>query len=245
MPEIKTALVTGASSGFGRGIAAALAGRNMRVIAMARDAARLDVAAMELGVEAFVGDAADEATAARILQDRRPDLVVLCAGAPTLGRPLHFHTWETFSLHWDVDVKQTFVWLRNALLLPMAPGGHIVVVSSLAAVFGSPLSGGYAGAKRTQWLMAQYAAAESERLKLGIRLHCLLPALSPATPRGKAAAANYAARSGVSFEEYVKKRGPSLTPEIIGQAVVELHESPAEGQSLAYQIDADGLKAMT
>jgi NAD(P)-dependent dehydrogenase (short-subunit alcohol dehydrogenase family) len=131
------------------------------------------------------------------------------------------------------------------LLLPMAPGSHVVVVSSMAAAFGSPLSGGYAGAKRTQWMMAQYAAAESERLKLGVRVHCLLPTLAPATARGKAAAANYAARAGVSFDEYVSKRGPSLTPEMVGQAVVELHESPAEGQSLAYQIDANGLKAMT
>jgi hypothetical protein len=40
------------------------------------------------------------------------------------------------------------------------------------------LSGGYAGAKRTQWFIAKYAALEAERRKLGIHIHCLLPMLT-------------------------------------------------------------------
>ena len=160
-PSIKsqTAIVTGGSRGLGRGVVQALSAKGLNVVVLARDAEGLTVLTRELAnIDPVVGDAADELTAGRLLQDRQPDLVVLCAGASALLRPLHHHSWETFSQNWEVDAKSTFVWLRNALLLPMKPGSHIVIVSSMAAINGSPLSGSYAGAKRMLWLMADYAA---------------------------------------------------------------------------------------
>jgi NAD(P)-dependent dehydrogenase (short-subunit alcohol dehydrogenase family) len=139
----------------------------MRVIVLARDAAGLEALAREVAeVERLAADAVDEVVAARVLQERQPDLVVLCAGASALLRPLQLHSWETFSLNWEVDTKACFIWLRNALLLPMKPGSHIVIVSSMAAVNGSPLSGSYAGAKRMLWFMAEYAAQEVSRRNL-------------------------------------------------------------------------------
>jgi len=118
-----TAIVTGGSRGLGRGIPQALVARGVHVIALARDAAGLEALAGELAnVEPVVADAADEIVAARLLQERQPNLVVLCAGASALLRPLQLHSWETFSLNWEVDTKSVFVWLRNALLLPMKPG---------------------------------------------------------------------------------------------------------------------------
>jgi hypothetical protein len=38
----------------------------------------------------------------------------------------------------------------------MKPASHIIIVSSMAAINGSPLSGSYAGAKRMLWFMADY-----------------------------------------------------------------------------------------
>lgn len=239
------AVVIGGSRGLGRGVVEALVARRLRVFAMARDAVRLEATARELGAECLVGDAADETIAASTLQELRPDLVVLCAGASALLRPLHLHTWETFSLNWEVDARATFVWLRNALLLPLRPGSHIVIVSSMAAVRGSPLSGGYAGAKRMQWLMAQYAAEEVARLKLGIRIHCLLPMLNPSTDLGRAAIAAYAERAGTTAEEFTKRLGPPLTPAIMGRAVAALWENPADWDQLAYQVGAEGLKPLS
>jgi len=183
--------------------------RGVHVIAPARDAAGLEALARELAnVEPVVADAADEIVAARLLQEKQPSLVVLCAGASALLRPLHLHSWETFSLNWEVDAKSVFVWLRNALLLPMKPGGHIVIVSSMAAINGSPLSGSYAGAKRMLWFMADYAQQEINRLKLGIHIHCLLPTLNPNTDLGRAGVAAYAERAGISFEEFAKRLMP-------------------------------------
>jgi NAD(P)-dependent dehydrogenase (short-subunit alcohol dehydrogenase family) len=83
-PESHTAVIVGGSGGFGRGIVQALAAKTKRIVALARDAAHLEAVASEAGIEHIAGDATEEITAARILQEWRPDLVVLCAGA----RPL-------------------------------------------------------------------------------------------------------------------------------------------------------------
>jgi len=85
--QSQTAIVTGGSSGLGRGIVAALIARKMRVVVVARGAASLEATAKEMRVEHLAADVADELTAGRLLQDLRPDLVVLCAGASALLRP--------------------------------------------------------------------------------------------------------------------------------------------------------------
>ena len=81
----------------------------------------------------------------------------------------------------------------------------VIALSSGAAVNGSPLSGGYAGAKATIRFLTRYAAAESERAGLGIRFISLLPKLTPATDLGSAAVAAYAARDGEDVATYLAK----------------------------------------
>jgi NAD(P)-dependent dehydrogenase (short-subunit alcohol dehydrogenase family) len=239
----KRAIVTGGSRGLGRGIVQALVAEKVDVVAMARDAAALESVRKDLGVETVSGDVADDAVSGRLLRELRPDLVVLCAGAsPPLGS-LHEQTWESFSHNWEVDAKSTFFWLRHALLLPMKPGSHVIVVSSGAAVRGSPVSGGYASAKRAQWFMADYAATEAARMGLDLRVHCILPDLNPSTPLGRKGIAAYAQRAGVSDEEFAKRFGPPLTPAIMGKAIVDL-ASDAKGEKwdkLAYRVTGMGL----
>lgn len=243
--QSQTAIVTGGSRGLGRGIVQALAAKKMRVVALAREGPDLESVTRELpDVEPIAADASDEIVAARVLQERRPDLVVLCAGASALLRPLQLHSWGTFSLNWEVDTKSSFVWLRNALLLPMKPNSHIVIVSSMAAINGSPLSGSYAGAKRMLWFMADYAAQEVNRHKLGLHIHCLLPTLNPSTDLGRAAIAAYAERAGVGIDEFANRLAPHLTPAVMGDAVVELHSNPTRWDKVAYQIGGAGLKPL-
>lgn len=237
----ETAIVTGGSRGLGRGIAAALVAGKMRVVILARDANRLQTVSSELGADPIAADVADSMASGRLLQELQPDLLVLCAGASPLLRPFHLHTWETFAQNWETDTKATFAWLRDALLLPMKSGSHVIVISSMAATHGSPLSGGYAGAKRMQWFIAEYAAQEAARLKLNIRFHCLLPTLNPNTDLGRATVAAYAQRAGVSAQEFANRFTPPLTPDIMGQAVVDLHENRSRWDKLAYQVSGAGL----
>jgi NAD(P)-dependent dehydrogenase (short-subunit alcohol dehydrogenase family) len=237
-----TAIVTGGSRGLGRGVVEALAGRGARVIAVARDSADLATMTREVrGAEACAGDAADESLAERLLTRERPNVVVLCAGAiPKMG-PLHEQTWEGFSTNWEVDAKSAFVWLRLALRLPMKPGTHFIVVSSGAALQGSPVGGGYAPAKRAQWFIASYAAAESERAGLGLRVHCVLPTLNASTELGRAAIRAYAERAGVAPEAITKRFDPPLTPAVMGEGVANLVLSPDRFSKLAYRIGGAGL----
>jgi NAD(P)-dependent dehydrogenase (short-subunit alcohol dehydrogenase family) len=193
-----TALVTGASRGFGRGIAAALAGAGAQVVGVARDRGALEELRAELG-ESFTlvaANAADPMVAGELIDKYRPGVLVLNAGATPLPRPIQRYTWETFSRNWDVDVAHVFHWTREALLAPLAPGSTVVTLSSGAAVFGSPLTGGYAGAKAAiRWLTA-YAADESKRAGLGSgssrccrsspRRPLLARCSLPPTPPGKA-----------------------------------------------------------
>jgi NAD(P)-dependent dehydrogenase (short-subunit alcohol dehydrogenase family) len=240
-----TALVTGASRGFGRGIATALSGAGAHVVGVARDRGALDGLHAELG-ESFTpvtADATDPVLAGELIDKYRPRVLVLNAGATPLPRPLQQHTWQSFSRTWDVDVAQTFHWAREALLAPLEPGSTVVTLSSGAALFGSPLSGGYAGAKAAiRWLTA-YAAQESRREGLGIRFVSLLPQLTPATALGAVFAAAYAAREGAGAGARSGPGGPPLTPEQVGQAVAGLVTGPEPDQD-AYLVTAAGLRPL-
>ena len=237
-----TALVTGASRGFGRGVAIALSRAGAQVVGVARDRALLEEVRAELGgaFTAVPADAADPVAAGQLIDTYRPAILVLNAGATPLPRPVQHHTWQTFSRNWEVDVQQAFNWTREALLLPLDPGSVVLALSSGAAVNGSPLSGGYAGAKATIRFLTRYAAAESEREGLGIRFISLLPKLTPATDLGSAAVAAYAARDGEDVAAYLKKTGPALTAEQVGQSVLDLAADPGNDRD-AYLLTPAGL----
>jgi NAD(P)-dependent dehydrogenase (short-subunit alcohol dehydrogenase family) len=238
-----TALVTGVSRGFGRAIAVALHERGANVVGLARDQHRLGDLRAELG-ESFVGvagDVADPLLAGQLIDRYRPRTVVLNAGATPLPRPVHHHTWETFSRSWDVDVRQVFNWTREALLAPLASGSVVIAFSSGAAVGGgSPLSGGYAGAKATVRFIAAYAAIESERQKLGIRFVSVLPQLTPATDLGAIAVSGYARREGLDVNAFLERRGPTLTVDRVGALTVQIAADATYDQA-SYLMSVDGL----
>lgn len=239
-----TAIVTGASRGFGRAVSVALCDAGVRVVGVARTEADLDTVRKELG-EAFiavVGDAADGRLATRLIAEYRPRTLVLCAGAMPTMAPLSRHTWESFSQNWNVDVRQAFEWIGAALRAPLAPGSSVIAFSSGAALKGSPLSGGYAGAKSTIRFIASYAAQESQRADLGVDIVSVLPQLTPATDLGAEAVAAYAAAQGVDVDDFVTSLGAIVTPELVGSAVVRVAEPGS--RHLAYAVTGDGLRGL-
>ncbi|HEY4410313.1 MAG TPA: SDR family oxidoreductase [Acidimicrobiia bacterium] len=241
-----TAVVTGATRGFGRSITVALHGAGAEVVAVARNAEQLGRLRSELGPSLTVvaADAADPVVAGSLVDQYRPTTLVLNAGAPPLMRPIQHQTWEAFSRNWEVDVAQAFHWTREALLAPLPPGSTVIALSSGAALFGSPLSGGYAGAKATVRFITGYAAEESARAGLGIRFVSVLPKLTPATDLGAMAVAAYARRDGVDVDEAAARLGPALTPDHVGKLIADLASS-TDRPSGAYLLTPDGLKDLT
>lgn len=237
-----TSLVIGASRGLGRGIAVALAQSGVPVIAVARSTAALESLGTETpGIQRQRADATDPTVPGTLLDRYEPANLILVAGASPLMRPLQQHTWESFSANWNADVRIAFHWLREALLTPMRPGSRVIVVSSGAALVGSPLSGGYAGAKATQRFLTAYAQDEANRAGLDISFTAVLPQLTAATELGDAAVRAYASRTGKSYEEYVAQLGDPLTPEIAGGAVQELLRTDTDALAAAYRLGATGL----
>jgi NAD(P)-dependent dehydrogenase (short-subunit alcohol dehydrogenase family) len=239
----KTTIVVGASRGLGRGIASAFAEAGVPVVAVARTGAALAELANGGGtIRPEVADAGDPSVAGSVLDRYEPQVIILVAGARPLVRPLHYQTWETFSANWHTDVRIAFHWLREALLKPLRPGSRVVVISSGAALAGSPLSGGYAGAKATQRFITAYAQEEADRAGLDITFTAVLPGITPLTDLGRPAVRAYAARSGRTEEEYLQQFGEPLTPAVAGAALVELVRTDAATIAPGYRLTGAGLQ---
>jgi NAD(P)-dependent dehydrogenase (short-subunit alcohol dehydrogenase family) len=159
----KNVIVTGGSRGLGLGLVEALVAHGASVTVVARNADALKFVRAQLGVATISADVTDESAAHRILAEVRPDILVLNAGAkPRMGR-LDQLSWADFSATWETDVKAGLYWLQAALNLPLKPGSRVLVGSSGAAQNGSPLSGGYAGAKRMLWIIPGHRTAADSR----------------------------------------------------------------------------------
>jgi len=239
----RTTVVVGASRGLGLGIARAFAEAGAPVVAVARTGSTLaELTTTSANIRTEVADAADATVAGNLLDRYEPDVVILVAGASPLMRPLQHQTWETFSVNWHTDVRIAFQWVREALLKPLRPGSRVVVVSSGAALAGSPLSGGYAGAKATQRFITAYAQDEAKRAGLGITFTAVLPRITPLTDLGRPAVRAYAVRNGQSEEEYLEHMGEPLTPVVAGASVVMLVRKDAPTVVPAYLLTVAGLQ---
>ncbi len=229
-PMPRRALVVGASRGLGRGVAESLVRAGSEVVTLSRTSPP-----PLAGAHTVLGDARDPSLAARLLAEHSPDAVVVVAGAVPVVRPLREQTWESLSLHWEADVRIAFTWLQEVLRDPLGRGCHVVLFSSGAALAGSPLSGGYAGAKATQRFLAAYARDEAERAGLGVRVTTVLPRITPATAVGRDGVRAYAQRAGITEEEYLAGFGtPPLTTDMVGDAVVGILRSDPGSSAQEY-----------
>jgi NAD(P)-dependent dehydrogenase (short-subunit alcohol dehydrogenase family) len=203
----KNVVVTGGSRGLGLGLVEALVAHGATVTVVARNADALKFVGAQLGVATISADVTDETAAHRILSQVRPDILVLNAGAkPRMGR-LDQLSWADFTATWETDVKAGLYWLQASLKLPLKPGSRVLVGSSGAAQNGSPLSGGYAGAKRMLWIMAKYANGVSEQKDLGIRFQTIVPLqMVGDTGVGDEGAHAYARAMGIRRDEFLSAR---------------------------------------
>jgi NAD(P)-dependent dehydrogenase (short-subunit alcohol dehydrogenase family) len=241
----KNVVVIGGSRGVGRRIVEAAMRNGARVLAVARQEGVLRQLAQEVsGAQVLSLDATDEGAPAKVFDVLEPDILVLCAGALPPAAPLHEQSWPEFAVNFETDVKIAFHFCKAALSRPLPSGASIILMSSGAALAGSPISGGYAGAKRTQIFMANYSQKESDRLGLGLRFTALAPRIMPDTELGKHAVAGYSRYLGLSEADFIHSMASPPTSADVANAVIGLAANPDQSKGKAFIVSGKGLDAV-
>ncbi len=141
----RIALVTGCSSGFGLGVAAALAARGWSVTATMRDPSRApaELRGVEVAALDLADDAQIDALAARF---ERLDCLVNNAGYALNGP---FISYTAAQMRRQMDVNMIGPALLTQRLVPALAGarGRVINVSSLAGETGLPMNSLYSASK--------------------------------------------------------------------------------------------------
>lgn len=180
----KVVLVTGASAGLGREIAAAFARRGAKVVVSARDQQRLEQAAEQLRETAsevlpIVADMTDDAQAAALIEGTvrrfgRLDALVNSVGQSSRCLVLDA-TPEQIRTSVEVNLLTAVRATRAAADHLLASGGHLVNIGSLASKTAAPYMAVYSAGK---FPLAAYT--HQLRLELGPRgVHVLLVCPGP------------------------------------------------------------------
>lgn len=177
----KRALVTGASSGIGAEATVELSREGATVLAVARDAERLErtlAAARAAGGDpvGLLCDLTEEGAAAMVARKARQlftelDVLVNSAGA---FEPLPFRetTMESLDRQWRINVRAPFE-LTRELLPQLHRGSSVIFLSSICGHTGFPNSAAYCGTKGAVELITQALAIELG--PEGIRVNCVAP----------------------------------------------------------------------
>jgi NAD(P)-dependent dehydrogenase (short-subunit alcohol dehydrogenase family) len=145
-----TALITGASAGLGRALAAALVSRQWTVVGDGRDAAALESAARETGFTAVPGDVTDPAHRAALAR-ACPELDLLVNNASSLGvsplPPLARYPLAELENVYRVNVFAPLALTQSLLPALTAARAIVIDISSDVAVEPYEGWGGYGSAK--------------------------------------------------------------------------------------------------
>jgi len=241
----KKIVVIGGSRGVGRRVVEVGIGNGARVLAVARQENPLRQLAQDLpGSEVLSLDATDETAPAKVFDVLQPDVLVISAGAVPPAAPLHEQNWQEFRVNWETDVKIAFHFCKEALTRPLAPGSSVILISSGAGLQGSPISGGYAGAKRTQIFIQNYSQKESDRLGLGLRFFALAPRIMPESEIGKHAIAGYSRYLGISKSEFVQGMESPPSASDVATAAIGLVTEPDPPKGNVFVVWGKGLQAV-
>lgn len=181
--EGKVALVTGAGSGIGRGIALHLAAEGAAVGVLDRDGPGCAKTAESIvqyqgnaaAIHADISRASDVAAAVKDLVQTLgpPSILIHAAGIMTTGA-VEDTTEEDWDRVFSVNVKGAFFLCREVLpLMRAAGGGSIILVASLTGVLGFPGLAAYSGTKGALISLARAMAIDHARE--GIRVNSISP----------------------------------------------------------------------
>lgn len=160
---MRTAVITGASSGIGAATAKALAGEGYRTVLAARRLERLEAMAGEIGGEAIALDVADaDSVAAFAERVEACDVLVNNAGGALGLDPVAEADEEQWLQMYESNVMGTMRMTRALLPQLAASGdGHVVSVTSIAAFETYRGGAGYTAAKHAQRAVLRTLRLES------------------------------------------------------------------------------------
>ena len=177
--ENKTAIVTGAASGFGAGIARRFAAEGAQVMVADINADAAAALAAEIGGVPCAVDVANDAsvtamTEAAIAQWGRIDILVNNAGITHLPKPMEEVSEDEFDRVLAVNAKSVFLTARHIVpLMKQAGGGAILNVASTAGVSPRPNLNWYNASKG--WMITATKAMAVELAPRGIRVNAINP----------------------------------------------------------------------
>ena len=174
---MKSALVTGGSSGIGLAIARALRGEGYNLTLAARKVERLEAAGVELEAATMPVDVRDE-DACRALVEAHVerfgglDVLVNSAGVGIAG-PIGDLTTKAWDLQQDVNLRGTFLMTREALPHLRAARGYVLNLASIAGTVATPGLAGYGASKAA--VIAFTRSLIREEADNGVRATALCP----------------------------------------------------------------------
>jgi len=160
---MRTAVITGASSGIGAATARALAEEGYQAVLAARRLDRLEELASEIGGEAIELDVADpDSVAALAARVEACDVLVNNAGGALGLDPVAEADEEQWLRMYESNVMGTMRMTRALLPRLLESGdGHVVTVTSIAAIETYRGGAGYNAAKHAQRAMLRVLRLES------------------------------------------------------------------------------------
>lgn len=177
--EGKTAIVTGAGSGFGAGIARRFAAEGARVMLADINEAAAQAVAAEIGGIAQAVDVARDASVAEMARAAlaafgTPDILVNNAGITHLPQPMEDVSEEEFDRVLAVNAKSVYLTARHLVPHMKAAGkGAILNIASTAGVSPRPRLNWYNASKG--WMITATRAMAVELAPHGIRVNALNP----------------------------------------------------------------------
>ena len=178
----KLAIVTGAGSGFGAGIARRFAEEGARVVVNDIDAKSGERVAKEIGGTFIEADVTRAADWARLVRAAGPalDIVVNNAGWTHRNKPYLEVSEAEFDKVYAVNVKSVYLSAMHAVpVLRARGGGCLVNVASTAGIRPRPGLTVYNSSKAAVIILSKSMAAEFGPDK--IRVNCVNPVFSPDT----------------------------------------------------------------
>ncbi|KRO00571.1 SDR family oxidoreductase [Companilactobacillus kimchiensis] len=235
----KTAIITGASSGFGKGTALAFAKAGCDLILTGFNDEKLHQVVLEceqFGVEvvSYAGDIKDEQTAIKTIDLAMEnfghiDILINNAG---IGRTLSIEdtSMSDFDLVMNTNVRGAFAFTKQVVpKMKKTHDGQIIMVSSVTGIKGHSDESAYTCSKFALRGLAQ--ALDRELLDDGIKTCVICP---------HAGATNFEVGYGRT-KAGVKQSG-FLTPEDVGQAMVSICSQPKNSRIVEVRLASNNVK---